>query len=311
MKVTVTAALAALAIWQAAGAHAQGGSAADFRSAASSDTESVVHSEVTHSDQVDTVAVTGSSTPQPNWGFGGTFTGGFVGVEGRAELSGPGIRYGVRSTATGGALENYGVFGDTVGPPGSTNFGVWGSSGGNDSFDYGVIGHTSCSGACTTYGVYASGDLAYTGALIDASDLKLKENVTASEGTLSSLMEIEVVTYEHSTKRDFAHMSLPKGPQIGFIAQQVAEVLPDLVTDAVHPAKSDLHGAKFAIRTEEEQPVHYKAIKPLQMIPILVKAVQEQQALIEELQSQIGILQNRLATLPQDQTEQTLATLSP
>ena len=61
----------------------------------------------------------------------------------------------------------------------------------------------------------------------------------------------------------------------GFIAQEVEPVLSDLIEDFLH---DDLEDAK-AIRTGD-------------LIPTLVKAIQEQQAQIESLKAEVEALKN-------------------
>jgi hypothetical protein len=61
----------------------------------------------------------------------------------------------------------------------------------------------------------------------------------------------------------------------GFIAQEFEEVFPDLIDEWKDPAP------------EGEEP--YKSLRQ-DLIPVLVKAIQEQQAMIVELQREVAIL---------------------
>ena len=60
---------------------------------------------------------------------------------------------------------------------------------------------------------------------------------------------------------------------IGFIAQEVEEVLPELVSEV-----SELHN-----KEEKHKTVDYQSV-----IPVLVEAIKEQQRQIEALQAQIN-----------------------
>jgi hypothetical protein len=60
---------------------------------------------------------------------------------------------------------------------------------------------------------------------------------------------------------------------IGFIAQEVEEVLPDLVKDDWVNSSTDN--------------TSYKSLGMTNMIPTLVKAIQEQNVLIQELQEKL------------------------
>ena len=63
----------------------------------------------------------------------------------------------------------------------------------------------------------------------------------------------------------------------GFIAQEVETVLPDLVSDFKY-----------------DEGVTKKAVKMGDMLPTLVKAIQEQQAIIESLTSEVNQLKQKL-----------------
>jgi hypothetical protein len=70
---------------------------------------------------------------------------------------------------------------------------------------------------------------------------------------------------------------------IGFIAQEFEEVFPSMVTE---------HKIKQEVKDEEgniiEEAVYKKGIKEGKLIPMLVKAIQEQQAQIEELKAKLA-----------------------
>ena len=284
--------LIGIAIGWATSAHGQvfqvdGGNstAAEFRSAATSGGPmligegEVLHAEVTHSLQKDSVAVVGISKPQPFFGFGGLFEGGFGGVRATAELPGPVSRQGVFGLGSNGDGTNIGVFGAANAPnAGATAYGVYGSAG--------------CAGgtACTKASIYASGDLVVTGSLSVLSDLRFKESLAPLDRALPKLLQLEVVTYEHIQTEEIARMNLPPGPRVGFIAQQVAEVLPELVTEAAHPPATDPRGKSL-----EGEPIRYQALKPLELIPYLVRAIQEQQVEIEALKAELRPWRTRLS----------------
>ncbi len=264
------------------------GSAGDFESDQTSG--AVVAARVSHTFGADTVAVVGFSQPQPSFGYGGIFYGGWYGV--------------FASAVSGGGTGNrFGVYGEAGGSP--INYGVQGvaTSDIDSSASYAIYGSASCSGVgCSAYAGYFDGNLAYTGSLINASDQMLKKNVAPIDSTLGRVLALEVVTYEFK-EREIAGMNLPKGPRVGFVAQQVAEVAPELVADVAQPAAdgspspaSQGLGYGKPVKVVSE-PIRYKGIKTMEMIPFLVRAIQEQQAEIEALKAEIAPLRNRLAEL--------------
>jgi hypothetical protein len=99
------------------------------------------------------------------------------------------------------------------------------------------------------------------------SDVRLKENITDLEIGLDAIMALR------PRKFDWKKESGNNGKNIrGFIAQEFEEVFPDLIDESINPAP------------EGEEP--YKQIRQ-DLIPILVKAMQQQQAQIEELKAMI------------------------
>lgn len=232
----------------------------------------VLHVEVKHTNAAQTIAVYGEARPQAGYGYGGYFDGGFVGALGIAPTLGSSLNRGVWGQAIG-ADDNRGVQGYAV------------AADDEPFLAYGVYGSADCAdngGACTKYAVYASGDLAYTGSLVNASDLRFKQSLAPMGPAVAKLLELEVVYYEFIESEELSHMNLPRGPRVGFIAQQVAQVLPELVIEAAHPGAGPRQGFR-----EGDAPIRYQGLKTLDLVPYLVRAIQEQQAEIEALKARL------------------------
>lgn len=125
------------------------------------------------------------------------------------------------------------------------------------------------------YAAYFSGNIYCTGSYLP-SDEKLKENIQPIENSLDKIMQLDVMTYHYKTS-EFPEMNLPTDRQNGFIAQNLENVFPELVK--FNPEKM-------------EQPVDFKAVNYVGLIPVLTAAMQEQQALIEKMQTKINELEN-------------------
>ena len=91
------------------------------------------------------------------------------------------------------------------------------------------------------------------------SDIKLKKNIQPVESALDTVEKLRGVHFEWKKSGKEA---------IGFIAQEVEEILPQLVQEA------DLLG-------EEDET--FKSLDYVSIIPILVEAIKEQQKEIKEL----------------------------
>jgi len=99
------------------------------------------------------------------------------------------------------------------------------------------------------------------------SDIRLKENITEAKPALDTVSNIKVRQYDwigcENSHQDY-----------GFIAQELAEVVSDVVTKG---------------RTEEDT----WAVDYGKLTPILCKAIQEQQALIENLTTRLNALEGK------------------
>lgn len=115
-----------------------------------------------------------------------------------------------------------------------------------------------------------AGDIQYTGTCTNPSDRRMKKNIEPLAGGLDQVLRLRPVTFEHRTD-EFPEMRLDEGRHAGFIAQELIEVIP-----------------QAAVQGEDG----YYRVKPLKLIPHLVKSVQELNASITE----------RTETLRQDMT---------
>lgn len=170
-----------------------------------------------------------------------------------------------------------GVYGKGNGTTGTvSSFGLLGYAEGSAGTRYGVYGYAY--GGTTNYGVYCSGNGGYTGTWTLVSDQKFKEDVTPVRSASELIAQLNPVSY--LLKRDeFPGMNFPEGRQYGFIAQELEKVIPILVENGSHPGVN-----------QGDANIELKAVNYIGMIPILTKAMQEQQEMIEELKKQNELL---------------------
>jgi hypothetical protein len=145
-------------------------------------------------------------------------------------------------------------------------------AGGTTSGTWGLYSYATTLG----YAAYFSGNIYCTGSYLP-SDEKLKENMQPLENALDKIMQLKINTYYF--KPDYAILNLPTSKQYGFTAQNLESVFPELVR--VNPAKA------------KEQPIEFKAVNYIGLIPILTEAIQEQQVLINARDEKIGNLQKQ------------------
>lgn len=191
--------------------------------------------------------------------------------------------YGIGVQGDGGYQ---GVRGQVNGTGSNVYFGVTGiSSGNNTGINYGLYG--SASGGATNYAIYAAGDMNYTGTLTNVSDRKFKNNIQTvdSNTALNSLLQLKPSSY--SFKPEFIKsMNMSDKAQIGFIAQELQQVFPDLVSINKHPGQ-----------TKNEPSIEYLGVNYIGLIPILTASIKEQQNIIDQQQQTINAQQQQLQDL--------------
>ncbi|MCB0811270.1 MAG: tail fiber domain-containing protein, partial [Flavobacteriales bacterium] len=111
----------------------------------------------------------------------------------------------------------------------------------------------------------------------------MKDNIADLDGIQARdlLDQLAPKTYEFRTA-DYPSMALPNGPQIGLIAQDVEQVLPQLVRQAVHPAEYDSLGQIV------HAAVSHKTVNYQGLIPVLIAALQDQQDRMDQLEADLA-----------------------
>jgi hypothetical protein len=117
--------------------------------------------------------------------------------------------------------------------------------------------------------------------------VKFKEEIKTIDSVISKIMNVQSRSYKFTEDTKYGEIGLSEGKHYGFVAQELEEVFPELVTDEIHPGTfNDETG-------EESEPIQYKGVKYMEMIPILLKAIQEQQDMIEELKDKVDRLEGK------------------
>ncbi|RLD58503.1 MAG: hypothetical protein DRJ05_07920 [Bacteroidetes bacterium] len=112
------------------------------------------------------------------------------------------------------------------------------------------------------------------------SDNRLKSNQKELEYGLKEVMQMQPKSYNHHSSStneegDFIMVTDQKIPTFGFIAQEVQQIIPEAVNEP-EDASKNLWSMDYD-----------------KLIPVLTKAIQEQQAMIEAMQLEIEALKNQ------------------
>jgi hypothetical protein len=105
------------------------------------------------------------------------------------------------------------------------------------------------------------------------SDIKVKENIVDATPKLEKLNQVRIVNYNLIGETQ---------KQIGVIAQELEQIFPGMID--VTP-DIDMEGNELGTTS--------KSVKYSVFVPMLIKAIQEQQAIITDLKSRIEALENK------------------
>lgn len=138
------------------------------------------------------------------------------------------------------------------------------------------IGYTADQGA---YPLQVNGQIFATNATIATSDEKFKENITPLNKGLEIVNKLKPVTFNFisDTENNFSEYE-----EVGFIAQDVDRAL-----------STETFSKSIVKAADDSEPTSTMGLATQNLIPILVKAIQEQQALIKTLEQRILILENK------------------
>jgi hypothetical protein len=180
----------------------------------------------------------------------------------------------------------YGYFSTVLSTVGGTHYGA--ATGANGPNHYGIYAENlDASG----WAGYFQGDVTVTGAFSNPSDAQFKTDVKPLPSALSKILELKPKSYFF--KPELAEIwGFPKDYQAGLIAQDLERVIPHLVSNDSHTPRNL---EKEIDLNELDEPTLYKSVDYIGLIPYLIKAIQEQQAMIEDKDNIILQLQSRIS----------------
>jgi hypothetical protein len=115
----------------------------------------------------------------------------------------------------------------------------------------------------------------------NASDERLKENITLIPNALDKVGQLRGVTFDWVDDIEEKGLVPSARHETGVIAQDVQRVIPD----AVAPAPFDEQVNEETGETESISGEDYLTVKPQKIIPLLIEAIKELKAEVEELKA--------------------------
>lgn len=125
------------------------------------------------------------------------------------------------------------------------------------------------------YELHVNGTVAATEPLQALSDKRCMTEISSIEGALETVLNLKGVSYKWIPE-ELPQSDLPEGRRLGFVAQDVENVLPEVVSRA--------DGDRYLMA-------------PAAVVPVLLEAVKEQQRAIQAQQTALSNMEDRLATL--------------
>jgi hypothetical protein len=125
---------------------------------------------------------------------------------------------------------------------------------------------------------------------IQTSDKNQKENIQDISYGLDAVMKLKPISFRWKDK----NCNVGTGNNLGFIAQDLEKVIPDVVVHSI-TSREEIENARNEKGIELEPETY--GVKYSELIPVMVKAVQEQQEMIEKQQQENSALRIELESL--------------
>jgi len=143
------------------------------------------------------------------------------------------------------------------------------------------------------WAMYANGDLNVVGNTYNISDKKYKKNIAPITNALKIIEKLKPQSYNLIWSQEkYKNVGFNKTTQMGFLAQDLEKVLPNLVKTSMLRLNNINYSKKeisknpklLKIRSNLEE---FKAVNYIQLIPLLTQAIKEQQKMIESLENTV------------------------
>jgi uncharacterized coiled-coil protein SlyX len=162
-------------------------------------------------------------------------------------------------------------------------------------------------------GYFVGGGFVQSGSPIGISDESTKTNISDIENATEILMQLQPRTYNRVSPEG-RFIGFEEGLEYGLIAQEVSDIVPDVVESVPVPPEVDTSGVYI-----EETAIELLGVQYREFIPILIAGFQEQSTLvadqaqiIEDQEETIEELENQLADLSESlgQLQESVAQLN-
>lgn len=159
----------------------------------------------------------------------------------------------------------------------------------NNESGYALLANLYFVGGYAGWAGYFNADV-FCGGTYFGSDKRLKKEITPLNNAINIVMNLKPVSFYYDTEK-YPLAGFEERRRYGFIAQDVEQVLPELVKDKNIILNSNRIRTANTI-DEPKQEALFKVLDETSLIPILTQAIKEQQQQIEELKQEIDKLKS-------------------
>jgi hypothetical protein len=212
-----------------------------------------------------------------------------------------GWNYGVTGWAGNSDYRNIavGAYTDESTSTNATNYGVSARASATTTTgtNYGI--YSEAFNGAVNYAGFFNGNVTVTGTFTNPSDEKLKGNIQPISSILEKISSLKPVSFYYNSKGK-SFLQLPEDLQYGFVAQDMEQVFPNLVTNQVIDINSTGNAGRNKGEQKEEQESRkqeFKGINYTGLISILTQGIKEQQEQIKQLKEKNDELEKRIKTL--------------
>jgi hypothetical protein len=212
-----------------------------------------------------------------------------------------GYNYGVTGWAGYSDYMNIavGAYTDESSSTNATNYGVSARATATTTTgtNYGI--YSEAANGAVNYAGFFNGNVTVTGIFTQPSDEKLKGDIKPISSILEKISALKPVSFYYNSKGK-SFLKLPEDLQYGFVAQDMEQVFPNLVTNQVIDINSTGKGSKNSAELKRNQGSNkqeFKGINYTGLISILTQGIKEQQEQIKELKTKNEELEARIKAL--------------
>lgn len=130
--------------------------------------------------------------------------------------------------------------------------------------------------------------------VLTTSDRSQKKNIKPLQYGLNEILQMNPVTY-YWKKEIFQNLTVPENEKqlkIGFLAQEVQKIIPEIVYSQSYEQTNENENTPLQLVSNKVLGINYE-----ELLPVLVKAKQEQDATILELQNEVNKLSQQIHSL--------------